>query len=122
MTEAHKTRFWFIDLRRDRSHRDRVLSQVHVQWQAYKRGEWPVHISEGRISKLFFSALPQRWMEQMARNMSLADVGFLNGCRYLLHDRDAKFCAAFAGILEAVGIKTIKLPPRSPNLNANLER
>jgi transposase InsO family protein len=64
----------------------------------------------------------RRWMEQMARNMSLADVGFLNGCRYLLHDRDAKFCAAFVGILEAVGIKAIKLPPRSPNLNANLER
>ena len=64
----------------------------------------------------------QRWMEQMARNMGLADIGFLNGCRYLLHDRDAKFCAAFAGILEAVGIKAIKLPARSPNLNANLER
>jgi hypothetical protein len=28
---------------------------------------------------------------QMARNISLAEVGFLNGCRYLLHDRDAKF-------------------------------
>ena len=39
-----------------------------------------------------------------------------------LHDRDAKFCAALVEILEAVGIKTIKLPPRSPNLNANLER
>jgi transposase InsO family protein len=33
-----------------------------------------------------------------------------------------KGCSAFAGILEAVGIKAIKLPPRSPNLNANLER
>ena len=62
------------------------------------------------------------WMEQMARNISFAEVGFLNGCRYLLHDRDAKFCAAFTEILEAVGIKGVKLPPRSPNLNANLER
>lgn len=35
---------------------------------------------------------------------------------------DAKFCNAFTGILEAVGIKTVKLPARSPNLNANLER
>jgi len=64
----------------------------------------------------------QRWMAQMARNISLAEVGFLNGCRYLLHDRDSKFCEAFTGILEAVGIKSVKLPPRSPNLNANLER
>ena len=64
----------------------------------------------------------RRWMEQMARNVTLAEVGFLGGCRYLLHDRDAKFCAAFDGILEAVGIKAVRLPPRSPNLNAHLER
>ena len=64
----------------------------------------------------------RRWMEQMARNVTLAEVGFLCGCRYLLHDRDAKFCAAFEGILEAVGIKAVTLPPRSPNLNAHLER
>ena len=62
------------------------------------------------------------WMAQMARNLSLAEVGFLNGCRYLLHDRDGKFCEAFTGILEAVGIKSVRLPPQSPNLNANLER
>jgi hypothetical protein len=42
------------DLRRDRGHRERVLSQVQEQWQAYQRGEWPTHISEGRISRLFF--------------------------------------------------------------------
>ncbi len=63
-----------------------------------------------------------RWMEQMARNVSLADTGFLQGCRYLLHDRDAKFSAAFDGILEAVGIEVVRLPPRSPNLNAHCER
>src|SRR6266481_2301234 len=68
------------------------------------------------------SSPDQRWMEQMARNLSFADTGFLNGCRYLPHDRDAKFCNAFTGILEAVGIKAVKLPARSPNLNANLER
>jgi len=62
------------------------------------------------------------WMAQMARNASLADVGFLNACRYLVHDRDAKFCAAFDAILKAIDIQAIKLPPHSPNLNAHLER
>jgi putative transposase len=62
------------------------------------------------------------WMQQMARNISQADIGFLSGCRYLLHDRDAKFCAAFDAILEAAGIQAVTLPPRSPNLNAHLER
>jgi hypothetical protein len=42
------------DLRRDRGHRERVLSQVQEQWQAYQRGEWPAHVAEGRISRLFF--------------------------------------------------------------------
>ena len=56
----------------------------------------------------------QRWMEQMARNMSFAESGFLNGCRYLLHDRDTKFCASFAAILEVVGIKTVKLAGAEP--------
>jgi transposase InsO family protein len=64
----------------------------------------------------------QAWMKQMARNMTLADTGFLRGCRYLLHDRDAKFGTEFDAILEAVGIQPIKLPPRSPNLNAHCER
>jgi putative transposase len=64
----------------------------------------------------------QRWMKQMARNVTLAEDGFLCDRRYLLHDRDAKFCAAFDGILESVGIKAVRLPPRSPNLNAHCER
>ncbi len=57
----------------------------------------------------------QRWMAQMARNMSLADESFLKGCRYLLHDRDTKFCTALHwGSWKLSGIKTVKLPPRSP--------
>jgi len=63
-----------------------------------------------------------RWIAQMARNVTLADIGFLGGCRYLLHDRDAKFCAAFDAILKSVGIEALRLPPRSPNLNAHCER
>jgi len=62
------------------------------------------------------------WMKQMARNMTIAEEGFLSGCRYLLHDRDAKFCAAFDEVLRSARIQPILLPPRSPNLNAHLER
>jgi hypothetical protein len=54
MTEAQKDLVLVYDLCRDRDRRERILSQVQEQWQAYKRGEWPVHISEGRISRLFF--------------------------------------------------------------------
>ncbi len=62
------------------------------------------------------------WMKQMARNMTMAGDGFLNGCRYLLHDRDTKFSAAFCSILRSAGVDPMALPPRSPNLNSQLER
>jgi len=62
------------------------------------------------------------WMTQMARNASLADWGFLIAGKHLLHDRDAKFCLAFQDTIKAAGITPIKLPPRSPNLNAHAER
>ena len=56
------------------------------------------------------------WMKQMARNMTMAGEGMLHGCRYLLHDRDAKFCAAFGDILRSAGIEPLVLPPAKPEL------
>jgi putative transposase len=64
----------------------------------------------------------QRWMTQMARNMTMVDWGFLSPGQYLIHDRDTKFCLAFQRTIDAVGVKRIVLPPRSPNLNAYAER
>jgi hypothetical protein len=62
------------------------------------------------------------WMEQVARNATMQDTGYLNGCRYLLHDRDQKFCREFRETLAAGGVKCLPLPARSPNLNAYAER
>jgi hypothetical protein len=62
------------------------------------------------------------WMEQQARNAIMEEWGFLRGCRYLLHDRDAKFCASFRERIESGSVKTIYLPARSPNLNSFAER
>jgi transposase InsO family protein len=62
------------------------------------------------------------WMSQIARNLTAADEGILSGKRYLIHDRDPLFTAEFLNMLAAAGIKSVKLPPRSPNLNAYAER
>jgi len=64
----------------------------------------------------------QEWMEQQARNATMEEWGFLRGCRYLLHDRDTKFCASFRELIESGSVKTIRLPARSPNLNSFAER
>jgi transposase InsO family protein len=62
------------------------------------------------------------WMAQVARNLSDDVEGFLMGKRYLIHDRDPLYTAEFLGTLGTAGVKSVKLPPRSPNLNAHAER
>ena len=61
-------------------------------------------------------------MKQTAQYVTMVGDGFLNGCRNLRHDRDTKFSAAFCAILRSAGVELLALPPRSPNLNAHLER
>ena len=61
-------------------------------------------------------------MTPIARNVTMADDGFLSSSRYLVHDRDGEFCSAFVKTIEAVGVTSVKLPARSPNLNAFAER
>jgi transposase InsO family protein len=62
------------------------------------------------------------WMSQIGRNLTDAVDGILNGQRYLIHDRDPLFTTEFLSMLEDAGVKSVKLPPRSPNLNAYAER
>jgi hypothetical protein len=61
-------------------------------------------------------------MEQQARNLTMEQRGCLRGCRYLLHDRDTKFCESFRELIESGSVKAIRLPARSPNLNSYAER
>jgi putative transposase len=62
------------------------------------------------------------WMMQIARNVTDLHDGFLRGKRYLILDRDAKYSVGFDNILLRDGIHVVRLPPRSPNLNAFAER
>ena len=63
-----------------------------------------------------------QWMKQMARNLTDELEGFLKNCRYLIHDRSSLFTPEFSSILESAGIESVRLPARSPNLNAVAER
>ncbi len=64
----------------------------------------------------------QRWMVQIARNVTMADWGVLKPGQYLVHDRDGKFCPAFQPLIDTAGVERVPLPPRSPDLNAHAER
>jgi len=62
------------------------------------------------------------WMGQIARNLTDSIDGLLTGKRYLIHDRDPLFTDEFLRTLKDAGVESVKLPPRSPNLNAHAER
>jgi putative transposase len=82
-----------------------------------------IHLESRRVCLAGITRHPdQAWMEQMARNATDESWGFLDQRRYVLHDRDAKFCASFRATLTSGGIKPIQLPARSPKLNAYAER
>ena len=41
---------------------------------------------------------------------------------YLIHDRDPLYTGDFLGMMAEAGVESVKLPPRSPNLNSYAER
>ena len=64
----------------------------------------------------------EAWMKQIARNITMDEWGFLESRRYLIHDRDTKFTDSFRAIVKSGYVEPLKLPARSPNLNAYAER
>jgi transposase InsO family protein len=62
------------------------------------------------------------WMMQVARNLTDAHDGFLRDVRHVILDRDPLYTAAFQDLLRDSGVKPVRLPARSPNLNAFAER
>jgi hypothetical protein len=82
-----------------------------------------LHLESRRVNIAGITRHPdQEWMEQIGRSATQETWGYLHHCRYVLHDRDTKFCASFRSALESGGVKTIQLPAKSPNLNAFAER
>jgi len=64
----------------------------------------------------------EAWMMQIGRNVTDPIDGFLVNKKLLIVDRDSKYCAAFQDLLRGSGVELVRLPPRSPNLNAYAER
>ena len=82
-----------------------------------------IHVGTRRVHVAGMTSQPNGpWVEQQARNfvMDLADRGEKGS--YLIKDGDTKFTAKFDEVFKSEGIKVIKLPYQSPNLNAFAER
>jgi transposase InsO family protein len=82
-----------------------------------------IELATRRVEIAGIVSEPDRaWVLQCGRQLTDAVDGFLVGKHFLLHDRDPLFTAAFRETLAAAGVETVRLPPRSPNLNAVAER
>ena len=64
----------------------------------------------------------EAWMKTFALELTNHEDGFLKETKYLIMDRDPTFSKSFRTCLRREGVKSVRLPPRSPNLNAHLER
>jgi transposase InsO family protein len=62
------------------------------------------------------------WCAQIARNLTEAREGHDEPIRYLVHDRDKRFCPVFDEIFRAEGIEILRTPWRAPKANAYAER
>jgi len=76
--------------------------------------------------KVFFAPIKLQpdgdYMKQIARVLTDYENGFLNSKKYLIHDRGPLYkTKEFHQILISSGIKPVKLPPRSPDLNPYAE-
>jgi putative transposase len=62
------------------------------------------------------------WMMQVARSLTDELSGCLMDKSHLILDRDSKYTTQFRRLIAESRIAVIRLPPRSPNLNAYAER
>jgi len=63
-----------------------------------------------------------RWLTQICRNLTDCEDGFLKEASHLIIDRDASFVALRGFMEQNTDTEIILLPPKSPNLNAYMER
>ncbi len=83
-----------------------------------------MHIETRRLLGIGVSANPEgTWVTQQARNLvvDLDDNPELS-MRFLLRDRDAKYCRSFDAVFGAEGMEVVLTPYRTPQANCHVER
>jgi Integrase core domain len=99
--------------------------EAHIEYVLAENAVYKEHFAGKRL-RLDVAGIVREpydgWMRPIARNLTDAIDGFLIGHRYRIMDRAPVFTAGFRALLAGSGVQSVRLPSRSPNLNAYAER
>ena len=82
-----------------------------------------MHLKTRRVQIAGISPSPNaKWTEQICRNLTDSESGFLRDASHLIVDRDTSFLPMRRYLSQNTDTKIVLLPPKSPNLNSYMER
>ena len=82
-----------------------------------------IELDSRRVHLAGVTANPRAaWVTQQARNQLLALEEQGRRVRFLVRDRDAKFCRGFDDVFRSEGAEVLVTPVQAPNANAFAER
>jgi putative transposase len=81
-----------------------------------------ISLAKRRIEYVACTAQPGRALGYAAGAQPGLPLGDQQPFRYLVHDRDAKFCHAFDEVFRSEDVTVIRTPIQAPNANAHAER
>jgi transposase InsO family protein len=80
-----------------------------------------IEVGSRRVHVLGVTRNPDSaWVTQQAHNLAVGER--LEGIRFLIRDRDAKYSGAFDEVFRSEGVSVVKTPIRAPRANAFAER
>ena len=82
-----------------------------------------MHLKTRRVHIAGITPSPNAtWLTQVCRNLTDCQDGFLKDAKHLIVDRDTSFIAMREFLEQNTETEIVLLPPKSPNLNAYMER
>jgi putative transposase len=96
---------------------------VYTAWGRVMYVLFFIELSTRRVHIAGCTARPDgAWVTQQARNFTLRFDGHKDPIKFLIHDRDSRFCGPFDEVFQSEGTEIIRTPIRAPKANAMAER